>query len=379
MLIAETKLKKRIDLMKLTHNEIEEKRQEEWYCPACGSPVIIKNGSVTRAHFAHKCRKICDSFSENESQEHLLGKEIIARNCEKYGVRYELEAYLPDLKQRPDVLIDKEIAIEFQCSPLSVERLRERSEAYLANGYQVIWLLGNKFHMSQKLSNLQKQFIYYSVHLGFHLFQLNVTSEELELVYFISKLPSKYVFKKATYSLLKNAFLRIIRKGLKEEKVGKITTGSMNNYFEQQVKWNYELNRKQSKAMMLQNYFYCKGVSIRALSIWYFFPSFLTPLLMEEEYILRSLVHEYLFCFKKGSLEDILTYVKKKYHFPRFILVSEDSLLHYCLSLYLCFLKEEKVIYVDQREYHFINNSLETESIKCEILWLPLKYVMISK
>jgi hypothetical protein len=42
---------------------------------------------------------------------------------------FQVEAYLPTLKQRPDLLIGK-IAIEIQCSPLPIKRLVERTETY---------------------------------------------------------------------------------------------------------------------------------------------------------------------------------------------------------------------------------------------------------
>ena len=53
-----------------------------------------------------------------------------------------LEAYLPRLRQRPDILLAN-LAIEIQCSRLSHQRFIERTQNYLNNSYQVWWILGN--------------------------------------------------------------------------------------------------------------------------------------------------------------------------------------------------------------------------------------------
>lgn len=67
-------------------------------------------------------------FSENESEEHLKGKELIANNCDKYGIEYEVEAFLPELNQRPDVLIQEKLPLNFSVALLVLNDLkRERS------------------------------------------------------------------------------------------------------------------------------------------------------------------------------------------------------------------------------------------------------------
>ncbi|MGN1279656.1 MAG: competence protein CoiA family protein, partial [Limosilactobacillus sp.] len=56
-----------------------------------------------------------------------------------------LEVYLPQINQRPDLLLTdgkRKVAIEFQCSPLSLRRLRERNAGYQRCGIYFHWLLG---------------------------------------------------------------------------------------------------------------------------------------------------------------------------------------------------------------------------------------------
>jgi hypothetical protein len=54
-------------------------------------------------------------------------------------------------------------------------------------------------------------------------------------------------------------------------------------------------------------------------------------------------------------------------------------LLGYCLSLYCCVLEEQKIIKKDKKSIYHLINEKPTKEVKWEILWLPLKYVMISK
>ena len=50
------------------------------------------------------------------------------------GYSVQPEAYLSDLKQRPDVLVKRQgrndLALEYQCAPITPKRLVERSNGY---------------------------------------------------------------------------------------------------------------------------------------------------------------------------------------------------------------------------------------------------------
>ena len=65
MLVARDKNGQLINLL----NGIPDK--SDFYCPACQSPVRLKNGRVMRPHFAHVALQDCKFYSENESAEHL--------------------------------------------------------------------------------------------------------------------------------------------------------------------------------------------------------------------------------------------------------------------------------------------------------------------
>ncbi len=160
-------------------------KSEIYYCPSCQSPVHLKVGTVMRAHFAHYQKEACDVFSEGETEEHIMGKQQLFDWLVNLGYEVEMEAYLPQLMQRPDLLMKwgkKKIAIEFQCSSISIEKVKERTEGYLTNGYKVIWVLGEQYAYKRKqtafqkacLTNIQDQLV---------LFHYSVSKKQLEYHY----------------------------------------------------------------------------------------------------------------------------------------------------------------------------------------------------
>ena len=113
-------------------------------CPGCHEPVILRRGQHKIAHFAHRPVSQCQ-LSEGETTEHLLGKRQLFQWYRQQGRSVALEVYLAQIAQRPDLLLtdgDQRVAIEFQCSPLSLHRLRERNAGYRQCGIAVHWLLG---------------------------------------------------------------------------------------------------------------------------------------------------------------------------------------------------------------------------------------------
>ena len=139
-------------------------KNKKYYCPSCKARVYLKKGNVMRPHFAHYNKDNCSTFTEGETEEHLKGKLALAKYFEKQGYLVKIEAYLTELKQRPDLLIEKnkqKIAIEFQCSSITIQKLTERTIGYFKAGYKVLWILGSYFHYHDSLTNLQKASLYY--------------------------------------------------------------------------------------------------------------------------------------------------------------------------------------------------------------------------
>ncbi|NQI36689.1 competence protein CoiA [Streptococcus suis] len=158
--------------------------QGRFCCPGCGGLVRYKSGKVLRSHFAHVTLRDCHYFSENESAQHLSLKSSLYKWLQGQE-EVELEAYLPATKQVADLLVNQQLALEVQCSSLSISRLQERTMAYQQAGIAVLWLLGKDLWLGERLTNLHKQFLSFSMNMGFHLWELDDEKKELRLRYLI--------------------------------------------------------------------------------------------------------------------------------------------------------------------------------------------------
>lgn len=163
-------------------DEISEK--QTFTCPACHSPVRLRHGQIMRPHFAHVSLKNCDFYSENESDEHLQLKVALYQDLSQ-SENVTVEAVLPELHQVADVLVNDNLALEVQCSRLSEKRLRERTTSYHKAGFNVLWLLGEKLWLGERLTPLQRHFLYFSQNMGFHLWELDAKQRLVRLHYLI--------------------------------------------------------------------------------------------------------------------------------------------------------------------------------------------------
>ena len=141
-------------------------------CIQCSEQVILKIGVVKTPHFAHTHNITCtQNFSEGESEDHLKGKLHLYDFLQKHSLPVQLEAYLPYLHQRPDLYIHSKtnpIAIEFQCSQIPVNAMKQRTEGYISKEINPLWILRtpktSDFPLQEvgtmKLSSYRQQFFY---------------------------------------------------------------------------------------------------------------------------------------------------------------------------------------------------------------------------
>lgn len=144
----------------LVHASEEKKGGSQYLCPGCGSKVHLKKGQFRMPHFAHYRNADCSVFSEGETEEHIEGKQLLFDWLRASDIPVQMEAYLPHLQQRPDLLCrlpgSIPLAIEFQCSRLDSKRMLERSKGYLDNGYEVLWILGRKLFIQKYITSFQR-------------------------------------------------------------------------------------------------------------------------------------------------------------------------------------------------------------------------------
>jgi len=176
-----------VDAQQQLVSALDADRQGHYFCPGCATSVYLKRGSVVTPHFAHNSLTDCHIFSEGETAEHLRGKQQLAAWFAANGYMVKLEAGLPALHQRPDILVKRAnqppLALEFQCSPLSLDRLVERTQGYWQNGYRVLWLLGSPYQHHLKLHGKAIKFIQYYSQWGCYLLFWQAKTATLRLVY----------------------------------------------------------------------------------------------------------------------------------------------------------------------------------------------------
>ena len=76
---------------------------------------------------------------------HRHGKELLYKWFKRQNFHVDIEHYLPEIQQRPDIFIERagrKVAIEYQCANLSIEQLYKRTYSYWRAGIQVIWIIG---------------------------------------------------------------------------------------------------------------------------------------------------------------------------------------------------------------------------------------------
>ncbi|MCD8500830.1 MAG: hypothetical protein LRY71_03050 [Bacillaceae bacterium] len=130
---------------------------QTFYCPVCKGEVIAKLGDKQIWHFAHRKLLKCDALFEPETPHHLKGKRQLFQ-CLRKNINVQLEKYLPDIKQRPDLLLltgKHKIGVEYQCSPIPMQLFNKRTNNYINHGYKPIWILG-----SNLFKRKSKNFIY---------------------------------------------------------------------------------------------------------------------------------------------------------------------------------------------------------------------------
>lgn len=117
---------------------------QKFTCPDCGNTLLLKVGDIKIPHFAHKSHSDCESSGEPESLLHLQGKVLLHQFFTNKNFPVELEKYVPEIRQRADLLVDGQTVIEFQCSPISATDVLRRSAAYSGMGLNPTWIFGIK-------------------------------------------------------------------------------------------------------------------------------------------------------------------------------------------------------------------------------------------
>jgi len=184
----------------------ELKKKVLFYCPICKEQVILKVGTQKIPHFSHLKSSNCTTISEPESIQHMQGKTDLYLWLLGQGFKVHLERYLPKLKQRPDILVSKNgqwFAIEYQCSPISLKTLIQRTKGYTNQHISPIWIIGGNPFQNRKggyfqLNDYHWSFVQASETFGLNLFSYTPQTQQFHFLSNISPISSRKV--QGTYS-----------------------------------------------------------------------------------------------------------------------------------------------------------------------------------
>lgn len=141
----------RIDITQLA-NPRQELQADQLLCQICEERMIVRQGFIIRPHFAHMRACPMPYASHPESPEHLLGKERMSQWLRQQpalaGTTVELEVPIHARKRIADMLVTfpqgHKLAVEIQLAAITTETLQQRTEDYLNDGIDVIWVFGRE-------------------------------------------------------------------------------------------------------------------------------------------------------------------------------------------------------------------------------------------
>jgi len=131
-----------IDLEKLTKPEIMRlNRRRDFFCIKCKKPVVFKNGTRKRAHFAHEKDGL--SVGNPESAAHILVKHSMAKWLKSQGIEVTIERRFPTIDRIADVYFEyknSKYVLEIQKSSMSDSEFKQRILDYRSIDATVLWI-----------------------------------------------------------------------------------------------------------------------------------------------------------------------------------------------------------------------------------------------
>ena len=131
-----------VDLDIMTRPEIMNlSGRRNFSCVKCDKPVIFKNGTRKRPHFAHEKNGI--GIGQPESAAHILVKHSLARWLERQGCPSVVEKRFPEIDRIADVYFEyknRPYVLEIQKSPISDTEYQQRIADYQKIDVTVLWI-----------------------------------------------------------------------------------------------------------------------------------------------------------------------------------------------------------------------------------------------
>lgn len=125
---------------------------ERAFCPVCKNEVVGKIYSIRINHWAHlvKSESDCDSWYEPITEWHLNWQNLFPEQNREVTITEN------NISHRADILLNNELVIEFQNSPIKIREVERREAFYNKNDRKLIWVLnGNSLAESTTIEKEQ--------------------------------------------------------------------------------------------------------------------------------------------------------------------------------------------------------------------------------
>lgn len=117
----------------INDEKIEAVKGAKGFCPSCGSELVAKCGETNVNHWAHKGRRNCDPWWENETDWHRSWKKSFPKEWQERIHRDEESGE----KHIADVKTDSDWVLEFQHSHIDPEERLSRNSFYP----KLVWVI----------------------------------------------------------------------------------------------------------------------------------------------------------------------------------------------------------------------------------------------
>lgn len=172
---------------------------QKYFCCHCEQQVKLIL-TESRKYFRHTNKS---NNSINERLIHQKGKQLILDELSKYHFsKLESEYYLSEIKQRPDVFINRQVVVEYQCARIDESVLEERVAGYRKLGLESIWILGDAY-LEMRVRREHLKFIAYSENYGYYLLMLDSLKQQLTIFHHIKFIGpfNKIFFQREIFSM----------------------------------------------------------------------------------------------------------------------------------------------------------------------------------
>ncbi|KRN93997.1 competence protein [Pediococcus stilesii] len=138
----------------------------EYTCLRCKKRVLLCTGEYKRNYFSHyRPSKV---KGRGETKRHVAGKKRIISFLKAKGFHVDDEQYIASIRRRVDIVVmmdDEKYFVEYQCSPIELNEIRQRKKDYELVGTNSIWIAG-PYHMQKNLFATVQKFAKKSFKLG---------------------------------------------------------------------------------------------------------------------------------------------------------------------------------------------------------------------